>query len=355
LGWCLAGSVALLAATLARLLGTVLFLGAVAAMLPMLLRKGCRRHLLATVAGGAILVAGTWAWMAYVRPQADPGGADYMAAVYPDRFNPLTEALWLQVAKGLTLMPGAMCEAITGQELAWVNLVAAAMVAFGLITALRRGQWLAVWPAVAYGGFLLVWGSGAAAPRYLLPAMPMLAYALLLGVDELGAWLRGPRPQPRIALVTLVVAVCLAISLPKVARDIYWMRQSDFYAAYDHGKWQAVVDLSRHLAQNGRPESDCVATPDPAIVHYLSRLRVLVRPLWEKHGPWDAEAIPPDVYADAVVRSGAQWVVVPTDRKDRDGKDWSGPAMERLAATGAFLAPRPFGNLALYERRPAGG
>jgi hypothetical protein len=29
--------------------------------------------------------------------------------------------------------------------------------------------------------------------------------------------------------------------------------------------------------------------------------------------------------------------------------------MERLAATGAFLPPKPFGNLALYERRPAGG
>ena len=353
-GWCLAGAAAFLAATMARLLGGMLFLGAVIAMLP-LLRKDRRRHLLATVAGGAILVAGTSVWMTYVRPLADPGGADYMAAVYPDRFNPLTEALWVQVAKGLTLMPGAMCEAITGQELAWINLVAAAMVAFGLIAAQRRGQWLVVWPVFAYGLFLLVWGSGAAAPRYLLPAMPILAYALLLGVDELGEWLRGPRPQPRIAPVKIIVAVCLAISLPKVARDIYWMRQSDFYAAYDHGKWQAVVDLSRHLARSGRPESDCVATPDPAIVHYLSRLRVLVRPLWEKHGPWDAQAIPPDVYADAVVRSGARWVVVPTDRKDCAGKDWSGPALERLAATGAFLPPRAFGNLALYERRPAGG
>ena len=354
-GWCLAGSVALLAATLARLLGTLFLLGTVATMLPLLLRKGCRRHLLATAAGGAILVASTWAWMAYVRSQADPGSADYLAAVYPDRFNPLTGALWGQVAKGLTLMPGAVCEAIAGQKLDWVNLVPAAIVAFGLIMALRRRQWLAVVPAIVYGGFLLVWGSAAAAPRYLLPAMPMLAYALLLGVDELGEWIRGPRPQPRIAPVTIVVAVCLAISLPKVARDICWMRQSDFYAAYDHGKWKAVVDLSRYLAQNGRPESDCVVTPDPAIVHYLSRLKVLVRPLWENHSPWNAEAIPPDVYADAGVRSGARWVVVPTDRKDRDGKDWSGPAMERLTATGAFLAPRPFGNLVLYERRPAGG
>lgn len=349
-GWCLAGSVALLAATLARLLGTLFFLGAVAAMLPLLLRKGCRRHLLATAAGGAILVAGTWAWMTYVRPLADPGGADYMAAVYPDQFNPLTGALWVQVAKGLTLMPGAVCEAITGQELDWVNLAAAAMVAFGLMTALRRRQWLAVVPAVVYGGFLLVWGSDAAAPRYLLPAMPMLAYALLLGVDELGEWIRGPRPQPRIAPVTLVVAVCLAISLPKVARDIYWMRQSDFYAAYDHGKWQAVVDLSRHLAENGRPDTDEVIAPNPALVHYLSRLRVLSRPLWQEHGPWDAPAIPPDVFVDAVVRNGARFVAVPADEQG-----WSGPVMDRLAATGAFLAPKPFANLALYERRPAGG
>ena len=46
---------------------------------------------------------------------------------------------------------------------------------------------------------------------------------------------------------------------------------------------------------------------------------------------------------------GARFVAVPADEQG-----WSGPVMDRLAATGAFLAPKAFANLALYERRPVG-
>jgi hypothetical protein len=380
--WCLAGAVLMLAATLTRLLGPLFFI-----------RKDRRGHLLATAAGGLILAGGTWAWMACVRPLADPQGLDYMRAVDPERFNIFGEFLWIQVGAGLIRFPDALCEALVGQQLAWINLVPTALVLVGLVAAARRRQWLAVVPAFFYIAFLLVWGFGAVAPRYLLPAMPMLAYALLLGVDEVTARLRrrtsgkgepgadsaagrsspawagtrreegtvppavaqGTSWRPRIAAVTVAAAVCLAISLPKVARDIYWLRQPRFYAAYEHGKWQDVLDLGRYLAEAGRPETDWVATPDPSLVHYLSRLRVVAKPLWEKHGPWDAQAIPPDAYAEAVVRTGVRFVVAQANAKDSSGKDWSGPAMDRLAATGVFLPPRRFGNLALYERRPAGG
>jgi len=369
--WAMAGSAALLAATMTRLLGPLFFLGAaVAAAAPgrrafALLRRqgrlaagphafagasmapGRRGLLLALLAGGLLLVAGTWFWMAAVRSQADPQSPDYLAAVSAEQFNLLSGRLWVQVVKGLARLPAAACKALVGQELAWVNLVPAALIVFGWVTAARRRQWIAVLPPVFYIGFLLVWGHAAVAARYFLPVLPMLAYGLLLGADELGHVRRTPW-LPRAAPVVIATALCLAVSLPKVARHVYWMRHPQFYAVYDHGKWKDAVDLGRHLAARGRSEADGVITPDPTLVHYLSRLRVWTRPLWERCRPWEAEAIPPDAFAEAAVRSGMRFVVVPTDVEG-----WSGLVAERLAQAGVYEAPRrEFGRLALYERRP---
>ena len=158
----------------------------------------------------------------------------------------------------------------------------------------------------------------------------------------------------RRAAVLIAAAICLAISIPKVAREIYWARSPDFYRVYDHGKWQDFVAVAQYLRERGRPDADEVIGPATTVIHYLSGLRVATDLLAPGYPPWDPTSGPPQVFAEAAARGTSRFVIVPTD-----APDWSGPAMAAIEAGGAFGPPRlfgvgpgePLGRLAVYERR----
>jgi len=303
------------------------------------------------------VAAGALGWWFLVRGQSI-GGPDYFVNVF-GRFRFDLWERWVQVAEGPFRLPGALCEAITGQELQGFNVVPTALIFFGLWTAARRGQWVWVCPVLAYVAFLLGLGGSAVAPRYLLPVMPMLVYALLVGTVEAVARLRrcaaDQSPERvgrgrRVALA-VVTAFCVAVSLPKAVREVVRMHRSDFYETYEHGKWKGKVDLGAYLAalrETGKAApGDRVLTPDPAVVHYLSGLRTDFE-IWYPEvdrflgygPPWS-----PTDFARLASAGSWRFVVLPTNKGT-----WSEEAVRALEATGAFNAPQRFSNLVLYER-----
>jgi hypothetical protein len=233
---------------------------------------------------------------------------------------------------------------------------------FGLWTAARRGQWVLVCPVLAYVAFLLGLGGSAVAPRYLLPVMPMLVYALVVGTVETVTRLGGRTACPperfarrrRVALA-VVTAFCVAVSLPKAVREVVRMRRLDFYETFERGKWKGTVDLGRYLGslrESGLAgPADRVLAPAPAIVHYLSGLRTDFE-VWYPEADRFLGYGPPWSPADfARLAAAGPWrfVILPTNKGT-----WSEDAVCAIEATGAFrLPPERFEGFVLYERLPA--
>ena len=148
--------------------------------------------------------------------------------------------------------------------------------------------------------------------------------------------------------MAIVVACCVGISVPKIAREIYWMRHPQFYAVYDGGKWSDFRNVSAVLRERGRPEADAVVASQPTIVHHLSGLRVAAGPpLWPREGPRAYKSLPPKEFAQAVARGPWRFVVMPADTPD-----WSEPMMKAIEESGAFRPAEVFGRLVLFEHRP---
>jgi hypothetical protein len=354
---------AMLLATAARLPAGVLLVGTFFGLALEFRREGYRRRLLATLAGMVGVAAGALGWWFLVRGRAI-GGPDYFVTIF-ERFQFWFRERWVQVAEGPFRLPSALCEVITGQELQGFNVVPTALILFGLWTAARRGQWVWVCPVLAYVAFLLGLGGSAVAPRYLLPVMPMLVYALAVGTVEAVARLqrRTAAQSPervgrgRRTVLAIATVFCVAVSLPKAVREVVRMRRSDFYAAHDHGKWKGKVDLGQYLAslrESGLAgPTDRVLAPDPAIVHYLSGLRTDSEVWYPKvdlflgYGPpWS-----PADFAKLAAAGSWRFVVLPTSQGT-----WSEDAVRALEATGAFrLPPERFRGLVLYARLPDGG
>jgi 4-amino-4-deoxy-L-arabinose transferase-like glycosyltransferase len=359
--WCLLGTAAILIATAARLASLALFPPVVLAVVLAWGRPGYRKRLLATGCSAVLVAAAFGLWLWAVRGQADPGSADYFQGAEARVGNIVQPAYWSRMLDGVLRLPQALADVLTDQKMYGVNLVPAALIAVGMVAAARRRQWIVVLPVVCYVAFLIAWAAEAAvAARYLLPVMPLCAYLLVVGARWTGSaavrWSRHEKVRRAVphAVAAVAVVFCLAVSLPRSFRSIYWARHEDFYRLYEHGDWEDVIHVSQALRHRGRPETDVVATPEFTVVHYLTRLRVVTGPLWEHEGKtvgmWNPEAIPPRVFADAVVAREARFLVIPTDEAG-----WSDAALEALAETGAFGPPQPFGDLALLERRAAAG
>jgi hypothetical protein len=217
----------------------------------------------------------------------------------------------------------------------------------------RRGQWVILIPVALYVGFLLFWGAGAVARRYFLPAMPYLVYAFLAGVASIASWWRRRppdaavpgRPVGRTAVIVAGI-LCIAISVPKIAREVYWARSPDFYLAYENGKWNDVIETARYLRREGRPKVDTLMGPQSTVLHYLTGLRMETALLAPGYVPWDPASGPPRVFAEAAARGPARFVVVPTVPQE-----WSREALAAMEAGGAFDPPVTFGRLAVFKRR----
>ncbi len=362
--WCWAGFGAMLLATAARLPAGVILVGLFVGLALEFRREGYRRRLLATLAGMVGVAAGALAWWFLLRGGSASTGPDYFVTIF-ERFQFCFRERWVQVAEGPFRLPGALCEAITGQELQWFNVVPTALILFGLWTAARRGQWVLVCPVLAYVAFLLGLGGSAVAPRYLLPVMPMLVYALVVGTVELAARVsrRSAVAAPertarrRRTVLAIVTVFCVAVSLPKAVREVVRMHRPDFYETYEHGKWKGNVDLGRYLAslrESGLAgPTDRVLAPAPAILHYFSGLPTDSQVYWK---PTDfrlgfGPPSPPADFVKAFSQGSWRFVVLPTNRGT-----WSEDAVRAIEATGAFrLPPERFRGLVLYARLPAEG
>jgi len=360
--WFLAGSFAMVAATLTRLLGLVFFGGLVLATALDFRRGGYTRRILASV-GGAVLVVGAFlVWLILLRSRSDPGTIDYVhdAGGIAGQFWSWAKLESLDEAAGN--FPSALCSSIVSQKLPYLNLVPTAILLCGAWTLARARQLLALVPVGLYVALLAVVAPSAVAPRYFLPIMPVLVYGLLVGVRTLAMWTTRrkqvrtlsadtvatrpgtPRGDAGWAL-SVAIALCLAISLPKIGRQVYWMRHPRFLVLYEHGRWQGSVEVGNYLAQHGRAETDRVLTPDERVVHYLSRLRALSQYSPKMANPQYYDSAPPEELARVAVDGNYRFVVVPTDKQP-----WSADAMERLEATGLFGAVKQFADLALYQR-----
>ncbi|MGB3087225.1 MAG: phospholipid carrier-dependent glycosyltransferase [Phycisphaerae bacterium] len=356
--WFLCGSLAFLLATWTRVLGLVLFSSVFLAALWDAYRERRVKHLAAVAGGAAIVATGFLVWAVFSRSHLAPGGPDYIGADQVARFNLLAASKWAEIAKGLPNVPSAVCSTIVYQKAPWFNLLPTALVLVGLWTAARLRQWIVVLPIVLYVGVLIVLGSGAVASRYFLPIMPLLVYCLLLGVCTVATWLgrqpegaaeaAGAKPVRPGWGITLAIAVCVAISTPRVIREIYWMRHPQFYATFDKGRWQGYMDLGAHLRQRGRPETDRVLAPRTSIVHYLSRMPTDTYFQWKGRAVKHFDDLRPAEFAEMAAEKPYRFVVVPTDKEG-----WSEAVMSQLRATGLFGPPVLSRGLACYERLPA--
>lgn len=376
-GWTLAGSLVMVVAVATRYVGGVIFAGMVVAVLLDFRRPGHVKRSLAALAGFGVMAAGGVLLVTLARgPEAALNLGRALLGLCQEQWNslvygPKVADLGLAVAA----LPKVVCETVVDQEVKWFNVVPAGLVAVGLWASLRRKEKVAWVSVVALVGFLVLLGRAAVAPRYLLPVLPLLAYFLLRGVHETAAWVKARRrraavgrgegaaePTERRARValTVTVAICLAVSLPKVFREIYWMRHPQFYEVYQKGRWQQWIEACAYLRARGRP-GDVVGTTETSVVHYLSGLRFRsetfrVEPdnpdTWQ-YGFGNLTGFPPRVFAEATAKSEIRFLVIPTDLR-RTSDSWSESAMRAIEAQGEFGSPpKRFGNVAVYERLAA--
>jgi len=363
--WVLFGVVAMVLATLTRLPGGLFLAGGLAG-LGLSLRRPRLAWRIAVMAATALLAAAVlWYWATRIRSQADFGAADYSVIISEHAETFFSFRRIESIGAGLAMLPTMTFAAILAQQLHPLAMLGPLAVALlGLATLARRGQWVIVLPVVLCVGGLLLLGGSNVARRYLLPTMPFVVYALLVGTQVIAAWIL--RRQPGKAAVTgrvavaIVVAACVATSvIGKICREVYWLRSPDFYAAYDHGKWQEYVKASKYLREHGRPGADVVLGLEPPVVHYLSGLRIFTQVVGPGPATWEPVKIPPEEFVKAAVASPARFVLVPAD-----AAGWSDETALRFAATGRFDPPvlfgvtsaKPSGTLALYTRRgPPGG
>lgn len=346
-GWAAVGAALVTAAIFTRLVGVVLAGGVFVGLILKWRQAGRQRGAwIMVAAGGAAVVAATVAWLVWVRPRADAGVGDYLTVI-PGWLARLAEATyWAGLLRAAGRAPGAVFGAITGQNAPlWAAAAPAALVVWGLVAMARRGAWVVVCAAGLYVAFLVVYTEGAVARRYILPVMPILVWALLVGAREAAARLRRRRPErARRAALWTTAAVCLGISLPKLAREVVWLRHPDFYRVYEKGEWAAVVAAGAWLRDHADPARDTLASHEATVLHVLTHLELCAPDLPQgTSGPWERYQMTPSVYASTVEASGGRFAVLPR------GGSWDEVAAH-LEASGAFRPAASLGEIVIYVR-----
>jgi hypothetical protein len=273
------------AATYTRLPALVLLTGIVVALLLDAWKKRKVAEALSTVGMALVCLAAFLVWFLVWRSQASVNSNEYLKGMETRNFNVWAVSWWTSLAAALGRFPSALCESITGQRLYYVNLVPTALVLIGGWSLARQRQFLVLFPVILYIGMLTFLGEWAVSSRYMLPIMPLLVYAMLVGVHTTGAvfWKRE-LVKTRVThlgwALPAVVILCAGISLPKIVREIYQMRQTQFYATYDGGQWKDYVQVGAYLGERGRPATDrFLAWLNQGVLSYLSGLRSPPEPL----------------------------------------------------------------------------
>jgi len=372
--WYVAGAGVLVLGVLTRILAVFFFAGYVAAAAVTVWRHRRKGVLLALI-GGTLAAAGLFLlWAVLFRSQSGPEAIDYLDTRYFERLNVFRLEKWGEILGGVLRLPDAVTSTIVYQKLSWSGLVPLALMAVGLWRAARLRQWLVVFPVVFYVGFLVVWAPGAVASRYMLLVMPMLVYLLLVGLATVGPPVRkalarasrrlrrsGQRGTghrvaasavraDRLAAtyaVSIAVGIAMAISLPKVGREVYWMRHPRFYEVFDDGRWQDYRAMADYLRRRADPSADLCLTPKATVVHYWSGVRCDSRFHWQGESYDHFADLSPETFTRAAAALGNRFVAVPMDVGE-----WSRAIVPAMGRVGVFeVPPERFGNLALFERK----
>jgi len=353
--WCLLGAAAFAAAAAARWEALVLYPPVAAAVVLDRKAPGRSKRLLGTLVASAVIAGVTGLWF-YGTGGRWPAGAGADSSLLPSWLTAGAADRWAHVAANLARTPLAVAEVLTDQELAGANTVLAVLALVGLLVAAGRRWWMIALPAAVYAAWLVV-RPGHISGRALVPVLPLVTCCLLAGtrwtVSAAVRWIRSGRVRraaPRVITLSIIV-ICMSISLPKDVRTIVWARREHFYSLYAHGKWRGLVEVSEVLARRGRPDIDTVAAPHPAVVHYLSRLRVVTGPLGmydgRPFGLWKPETVPAVAFAEGAAAGHFRFLVIPADEPA-----WTPAAFDALARTRAFTRPETFEDVALLERLP---
>ena len=142
------------------------------------------------IAGGSLLLALPW----QLRNSA-LGGSDYINQLlsinpYRSELGPLTFATLIEriVANldkyGLSEIPRVFVPTFMPDANWFIGLVFSAITLYALITGLLRRQLLAIY-LTCYLGLYMLWPQVWSDMRFLIPAIPILFYAILTSIDEL--------------------------------------------------------------------------------------------------------------------------------------------------------------------------
>jgi hypothetical protein len=118
-------------------------------------------------------------------------------------------------------------------------LLLAAAVAGGV----RRRQW--IWPAIGISCVVLCLGWPNPNARYLVPIAPLVVFGIIRGIETIG---RGAKWSPlhRRAIVAFLASIALC-NASLYAIDVMVARTHNFYARYEGGLDQSLIDATAYL------------------------------------------------------------------------------------------------------------
>ncbi len=274
--WC--GGAALLAATASmfRPVGPLL-VPALAAGL-WLHRDALRRWLPA--AGKTLLIllvvlAPVIAWSAHSQAQAPEAEVGYTRnKLDPQQLVKRSAVLFARWSEH----PEGFADAAFGSNLGIVpGLILMGVMAVGLVVSLRRGErMLSVFALLCIAAILC--GGWAIRRRYLVPALPVMLYWLVLGGTAVGAWLRRRTrfwtPQ-RLGRLGWGCVVCLlAVNVVRIGKLVWQNHSPDFYRRVEDGVVESYLPAIEHLRAWAAPDEAVLARED-SMVGYFTRLQTV--------------------------------------------------------------------------------
>jgi len=267
----------------------VLVVGAMAVGLainkPMFGRAGKR-----LLYGGAILVVSgalLAIFYALARICGDKPPA-YMTRL-PGRGAPSIFAAILTILKATVQMPDALAEAVTSRSIVVVTEAAGAAVVIltviGLVVIWKQGRRLIPTTCVLFPLSLAVLGSFKPhSTRYLLPVLPLMIYAALVGLRRTVRRIRRRRGLPTgpaeltkaITVFTIVIVMCngpyLAVHGFYYTYAAYTDRYYDIIVRGENSDYFTVAEILRMQCPADTPVGCAGATRIP---HYLSRRKIV--------------------------------------------------------------------------------
>ncbi|MFO8006875.1 MAG: glycosyltransferase family 39 protein, partial [Candidatus Brocadiia bacterium] len=175
------------------------------------------------------------AWSVYTQakaPEAEVGYARNKLA--PEQLVRRSAGLvtrWLEHPEGFA-------DAVLGSNFGTITgLVLMGVMAVGLVVSVRRGErMLSVFALLCMAA--IVCGGWAIRRRYLLPALPVMLYWLVLGGTAIGGWLQRTDfwTAPRLRRLGWACVVCImAVNVIRIG-DLVWQNNStDFYQRVEGG------------------------------------------------------------------------------------------------------------------------